>query len=144
MWTEKKSLNQIKKRRNLNLDKIRSILQYATKKYYCRFPENYEKKLYNLMDHLEMIPSTAVIDAIIAEWNIWKPYVDPKSFNEFFQHELESMFKIHAASTFHSECLHGYIGNKATVIKKLPSPKSTTVHWKGAISVDGREAKVFS
>jgi len=143
MWPEKKSLNQIKKQRNLNLEKIRSILRYATKKHCCTFPKNYEKKLYNLMN-LEMIPSTAVIDAIIAEWHIWEPYVDPECFDQFVRYELESVFKIHTASTFHSPCLNNYIGNKATVIKKLPSPKSTTVHWKGAISVDGKEVKVFS
>lgn len=117
---------------------INLLLEYATKKYECHFPEGFAEYLYKNA-YQKNIPSKMVVDAIAAEWNIWKPYLLVKSFNSFMKTELEGVFRNQVATTFGSSRLKGYIGNKAIVVKEPPRGLTTNVFANGILRKNGIE-----
>lgn len=116
---------------------IKEFLAYLKEKYSCEFPDNFPKRLLRLGN--DWVPSEKVADAIILEWLEWQPYVTQESYHSFVQHELDMLFRIHTASTFGSQQLLNFIGNKAQVVKYPPCSMSTTVKKNGELIVRGKK-----
>lgn len=114
------------------------ILNYAISKYNCKFSNKFINKLKNEFYLEKDIPEYTVVDSLVREWEVWKPYVSEDSFSNFIEDGLKSLICIQATATFHSPNLRGYIGNKAAVIKKLPLVLATSVTWNGSLRIDGQ------
>lgn len=122
------------KQRSIN--EIREVLEYAREKYGYKYDEKFLNHLYQISPRPRKLPKKKVIDALIAEWKLWEPFVAVGSFQDFITNEIESIFKIHCTATFKSANLNGYIGNKVDVVE-LPNFLSTTVNINGRLKKDG-------
>ena len=126
------------------IEEVKELLKYAEDTYGCEVSEQFVRTMHKI-SYKKWIPSPKHIDAIFAEWKLWKPYVTPESFNGFMLHEIERLFRIYTTSTFFSSNLgESYIGSKATVIKEPPSQMVTTIYKSGKLTLDLREVEVAS
>lgn len=139
---EEVSKLKLKELRKHCINRISKCLEYAVRAYDCEFPKGFAEKLYDISYEKKM-PSPKVVDAIVAEWKIWEPYVYGQSFNKFMQLELERIFKNQVATTFSSKKLKGYIGNKAIVLKEPPKGLITTIFASGKLIKNGTEEPIF-
>ena len=121
-----------KKARN-KVNAIQEVLDYAKKRYFCEFPEEFAREMYKIGDG--WIPTRQLIDAIILEWAEWRDYVTRDSFNGFVEYELKKMFTIKTTSTFGCPKFNEYIGNKSKVVRLPPSRMSTTIYKDGTMRV---------
>lgn len=122
--------------------RITKILDYAAKTYGCKFHEEFVEELLEETSNKETeksIPNNSIIDSIIQEWEVWKPYVTEDSFQKFVEYELKQFFKNDCCATSSSPVLNSYIGNKATVLKKLPEDVLSTVITENGTVRKGRE-----
>ena len=119
---------------------FKELLKYAETKYGCVFSDGFEEEITSDWSDTFKLLDKKIVDALVKEWNIWKPYVNPDSFNSFMEDGLKCLFQIKTTATFCSEKLKGYIGNKATIIKTLPSMLNTCITSRGTLFINGKPA----
>ena len=121
------------KKAKYKLNEIQQIIDYAQKKYYCEFPEEFAQEMYELGDG--WIPTRKIVDAIILEWAEWSAYLTRDSFQGFVASDLRKMFTLKTISTFGCPKFNEYVGNKANVVKAPPYRMSTTIYNDGTMRV---------
>lgn len=122
--------------------RLEEVFDYLKCMHDCELSKSFKKRMKVELQAGYFRPTREVVDALVKEWHIWKEYVTPDSYSSFIQDGLESMFKIMATATFHSPNLNSYIGNKATVIKKLPNVLATSVTKNGRLCINGKRVRV--
>lgn len=117
------------------------ILRYAERRYNCEFSEEFQADIQKGNYRSCDIPGPKVIDALVEEWKVWKPYVSEDSFSRFIEDGIKSIIAIQATATFHSPNFRGFIGNKADVIKELPTVLATSVSRTGVLCINGKQVR---
>ena len=130
-------------------ESIGEMIVYAEKQYNCVFSKKFKKRIKDLTDVQTTVLCSKqwikIVDALIREWNIWKPYVDvdnKDSFSMFMEDGILSMIEIDASATFYSPNIRGYIGDKVKLRDKPPVGLATSVTTRGQLFVNGRLATV--
>ena len=140
--TSSNSVEVIPNKTNQKIVRLQRVLDYAERKYQCEFSIKFKKQMVKIIRDEKhkscKIPTEKAVDALVREWKVWEQYVSPESFSEFIADGIKSIFEIEASATFHSISLIGYIGNKARVIKELPSVLATSVSSNGILKINGR------
>lgn len=130
-----------KKTDNRSIKKGEELLKYAEDIHNCKFSKEFKQELIKGTYKHYDIPKYKIIDSLVKEWKVWMPYVSIDSYSRFIEEGLKSLIKIKATATFHSPNLKGYIGNKATVIRKLPTVLATSITRNGVVCIDGNPIK---
>lgn len=128
------------------IKKIQSILDHISEKTGATFQLKFAEMLYRLINKETFTLHIKHANAIIAEWEIWKEYVDEESVSEYIAHKLEVFCRIHCGVTYGHEygeaTSKSYIGNYAKLIKEPPANMYAIIHSNGSVSLNGRSYPV--
>ena len=126
--------------------RIQDILDHITKQTGVEFDSKFASQLYRTINKETFTLNMKHANAIIAEWGIWKEYVDESSAKEYISHKLEVFCRIHCGVTYgynHGEATaKSYIGNHAKLLRTPPENMYTLLHSNGSVSLNGRSYPV--